>query len=324
MGHFEMNARGMEEILREIPQVREKAVVDIVNGLEVVGDHIRWREGNEGYFLTRLWDGLSGETARRRQNVDRGVQGILEGVSDWLHALQAAQAESDLALTRIAERLLETRQGVMRLQAQHRELRDEVAALDRRLEALIKRSGSEISALRHELSIESAGRRAWNAVSRAGSRWRNPGVGRVPPLLRLLLAADELYWRDFGAFLRLNATDPKDARELVGHAEDTLAKMAADFAASEGSKVVVVDCWLEPLEQAGIPEDWRDAIAYLLEGASPDDQPLVVSAAMSMQGAMEELPDNRPRLVQPPHLGKLAMQETVRRIESDRDKREAA
>lgn len=311
------------ELLEDIPQLREKTVVDVVNGLEVVDDQLRWRDEYLGSFLNRLWDNMIGASARRQQSIDRGAQGVLSGMNDWLHALQAAQAESDIALARVAERLSETRQGVMKLQARHRELRDEVKTLDGRLEAHIGSTEAALSKLHEELALG----RAYDAVARAKERWLHKRYDGLPPLLRTVLAANELYWGRFGAFLRLSGSDGKDVDELIGHARDALGNLAGDLAARServGSGLVIVERWLEPLEDMAVATGWQDAMAYLLEGTPEDTQPLAAAAAMRLQGSQAALPENMPRLVQPSYLGELAVRETVRRIESEQPVKEVA
>ena len=301
------------EVLRDFPQLREKAAVDVVNGLEVVDDHLEWQEEDRGSFLQRLWDGVTGASARRQQSIDRGVQGVLSGMNDWLQALHAAQYKSDIAMERVAKRLSETRQGVMRLQTRHEQLRDEVAALGRLLGKHVDEISNQIS----DLQGESARGRAWDAVARAESRWGSRRFDAIPPLLRVLLASNELYWSDFGAFLRLKGTDSKDACELVGHSQDILANLADRLIGSERSRLIIIERCLESLEDMTISADWRDAVAFLLEGAPRDVQPLAAAAAERLQGSDVVLHDGLPRLVQPRYLGELAMRETVRRIESE-------
>ena len=317
---------GSGRLLEDFPELREKAVVDVVNSLEVVDDHLRWRDENPGSFLNRLWYGMTGASARRQQIVDRGVQDILSGMSEWLHALQGARAESDIALARVAERLLETRRGVMKLQARHGELRDEVKALDRRLGIHIESTEKALADLDEEFRQESARVRAGEAVTRAKERWRHKRYDGLPPLLRTVLAANDLYWGHFGAFLRLNGSDGKDADELIGHARDTLGNLVDDLARSEkvGLDIVIVERWLGPLETNILPADWREAVAYLLEGVPREVQPLAASASMRLQGLKHTLPENLPRLIQPSYLGELAVRETVRRIEFEWRTKEGA
>ena len=224
------------DILDVFPRLREKAVVDVVNGLEVVEDHLRWRDESPNSFLERLWDDLTGASARRQQAVDAGVRGVLRGMNEWLQGLQAAQTKSDIALARVAERLLETRQGVMKLQRRHRELKDEVVALERQLEDHIASTKGRLSNLQQALVVESTRSRAGDAVLLVKERWRTRRYEAVPPLLRVLLAANDLYWGDFGAFLRLKGSDDEDACQLVRDARDVLANMASDFAAAAGEE----------------------------------------------------------------------------------------
>ena len=312
------------EILEYFPQVREKAVVDVVNGLRVVDDHLRYRDENPGSFAGRVWDSLTGASARRQQAVGLGTQDVLRGVNDWLHGLQVAQVESDIALMRVATRLKETRQSVMKLQERHLELREKVAKLERWLADHIASTDDRLSDLQQALDIESARSQAWDAVAGAEARQKNPRFESLPRLMRLLLAANDLYWGKFGAFLRLKGPQDRDACVLIDHARNVLAKMAADFAAGEERESIIVELWLDQLREAVLPTDWRDAIAYLLDDASPGDQPLAVSARMRLESSKEELPHNRPRLVRPSHLGELAMLETVRRIETEWFNREGA
>ncbi|MDE0417113.1 MAG: diguanylate cyclase regulator RdcB family protein [bacterium] len=312
------------ELLDDLPQVREKAVIEVVNNLEVVDDRLRVRDENPASFLERAWDLVTGASSRRQQAVDRGVQGVLRGMNEWLHGLQAAQVESDIALARVAERLQETRDGVMKLQKRHQELKHEVEALDRRLADHIACTEHRLSELQQALAIEGSRNRAWNAVAAAKERLLNNRFKAVPPLLRVLLTANDLYWNDFGRFLRLKGPDDKDARDLIDHARNVLGNMAADFAVGEERESFIVDRWLDPLRDAALPTDWRDAIAYLLDDASPGSQPLAVSARMRLLDSKEELPHNRPRLAQPFHLGAMAMRETVRRIEMEWLNREGA
>ena len=311
------------EVLDSFPQLREKAVVDAVNGLEVVGDHLRWRDEQAGSFFSRLWSGFTGSSTRRQQAIDRGVESVLSGISECLHELTAAQAQSDIALSRVAERLLETRHGVMKLQSRQRDVQQEVFALGRRLTAQIKCLEVKLSTLQKVIRVETARGRAWEAIAAADSRWRSSSFDGVPSLLRAVLAANDLYWGDFGAFLRLNRGNGEDADKLLEHARYTLGNLVDDFAAAEQTDLIIVERWLEPLDDMSVSTDLRDAIEYLLEGTPCDVQPLAAAAAVRLQGSKDALPGNLLRLVQPRYLGELAVRETVRRIESEqRNKKE--
>ena len=305
------------EVLSDLPQLREKAVVDVVNLMEVVGDHLSWRDENPGSMLSRVWDTITGETARRQQALDRSVEGVLNGVKEWLIALQNAQTSSDIAITRVAKHLLETRRFVMALEAKHQHLLEDVAAINQRLDEHIERTEKRLTELREALCLEGAERRAWNAVERVESRWKSGRFDAFPVLLRAVLAANDLYWSEFGAFLRLNGKDEKDAAKLCEHARDTLAALTHDLARGEQQGPAAIEDWLAPLAAADISADRRDVAVYLLEDSPCDIQPLAASAAARLRGPDEALPDNLPRLMLPKYLGVFAVREIERRIAAE-------
>ena len=305
------------EVLEEFPQLRDKAVIDVVNGMEVVGDHLRTRDENPGSMTSRVWDLITGEAARRQQAQDRSVEVVLKGVNGWLIALQTAQVRSDVAIARVAEHLRETRQFVMKLEAKHQQLQENVAAIKRQLDEHIERTDKQLSELRKALCLEGAERRAWNAVERVKSRWESGRFDAFPPFLRAVLAANDLYWSDFGAFLRLNGRDEHDAAKLCEHARDTFAALTHNFAPGEKQGPAAIEDWLAPLAATGISADRRDVAVYLLEDSPCDIQPLAASAAARLRGPDEALADNLPRLMLPKYLGDFAVREVESRITAE-------
>ena len=190
--------------------------------------------------------------------------------------------------------------------------------MNRQLGEHIAYTDKQFSELRKALRLErQLGSRAWNAVARVESRWESEKSQAFPPLLRAVLAANELYWSDFGAFLRLNGTDGRDAAVLRGHARDTLATLVGSFAAEERRGPATIEDWLSPLVAAAISADQRDGAVYLLEDSPREVQPLAASAAVRLRGEDGALPDRVPKLMLPKHLGEVAVREVVRRIETE-------
>lgn len=124
------------QLTKEHPQLSEKALIDFVNGIEVIDDHIRFRETINQNFSSRLWNDLTGQSHLRQQTIDQHISGSLNAISNWLQFLQHTQIESDLAITKVAEKLAETRAGVMRLNAKHNELAQQVNSLLTEFESL--------------------------------------------------------------------------------------------------------------------------------------------------------------------------------------------
>ena len=114
LGDMNHPAIEFDTLIKQHPQLTEKALIDFVNGIEVTDDHIRFREGINQSFSSRLLNDLMGQSHLRQQTLDQHFSQSLDTVSSWLQFLQHAQIKSDLAVNKVAEKLAETRAGVMR------------------------------------------------------------------------------------------------------------------------------------------------------------------------------------------------------------------
>lgn len=92
---------GLDILYAECPQLKEKAIVDFINGMEVNGDLIRVREEVNSGFISRIWQDITGDSHTRQQQIDKNMEAGLHAVSDWLQVLQSNQVKSDLAITTV-------------------------------------------------------------------------------------------------------------------------------------------------------------------------------------------------------------------------------
>ena len=306
-----------KEVLEDFPQLREKAVIDILNGMEVASDHLRYRDENPGTMVSRVWSVLTGGTMRRQQALDRSLEGVLNGIKEWQVAFQEAQPKSDLAITRVARHLHEIRRFEMELEAKHRHLQQDVTAIKQQLAEHKELTDKKFSDLREALRRECTGRRAWDAVGLVRSRWERGTFDAFPAFLRAVLAANELYWSDFGTFLRLNGASEQDAAKLCEYARNTLAALTRNSAAGERQRPRTIEDWLAAPAETSLSADRRDVTIYLLEDAPLDVQPLAASAVTRLHGPDGALPRNVPRLMLPKYVGEFAVREVERRIEAE-------
>lgn len=131
--------RELEDLLEKIPVLQDKHIVDLVNGLEVVKDHIRVRERSNNSFFQRMVDAFSGKSALRQKQIDQNLSTGFESAVVWLEHLQAQQIRSDRALAHVTYKLTETRAGVQKLALRHLELENEVNLLCERMGELEER-----------------------------------------------------------------------------------------------------------------------------------------------------------------------------------------
>src|SRR5690606_11774738 len=95
-----------ETIQQYHPQMTDKILIDLVNGIEVVEDHLRCRNTSSP-FLERIWNVITGKTLHEQYIIDINLKVGLEAVTAWLKDIQAFQAKSDLALSILADKFSE-------------------------------------------------------------------------------------------------------------------------------------------------------------------------------------------------------------------------
>jgi hypothetical protein len=261
----------LNTLTKDHPQLKEKALVDFINGLEVIDDHIRVREKTNNQFFSRIWSDLTGETALRQHTIDQHVNESLKTVVVWLQVLQHQQIESDLAITKVAEKLLETRKGVMRLQEKHHQLAKTVEGL------LIEFSqmDNKVNQLSEKILQVDSRDSAAQQLESVFDKWEAGRLNHYPVLIRLHLVFDELYWGDFGHYCRHYSSE-SDINRLIQQAKDkAVIQLKEDMALSHD----VVWSWQEALarELKNLPNDYQQVIAYLSDDADENLMPMLWS-----------------------------------------------
>lgn len=188
----------VQPLLDNHPQLTEKSLVDFTNSLEVIDDHIRFREGQSGAFCARIWGHLTGEENLRQRRIDQNINTSLNIVSQWLTYVQVAQIKSDLAITKVTNKLLETRKGVMLIKQKQNALDYQVQNILNKIEEM----DVQYHQLNHRIEQVDAGRLAEQQMSAVFDKWKARHFHIYSPLVRLFLIFDELYWGDLGNYCR--------------------------------------------------------------------------------------------------------------------------
>lgn len=263
-----------DTLTNDHPQLTEKSLVDFVNGLEVMDDHIRIREQTNNQFITRLWGDLNGENALRQNTIDQHVTESLKTVSTWLQCLQHQQIQSDLAITKIGNKLLETRQGVMILLEKHNSLHHEVKKI------LISMDGmnQKYSQLSIRLEQVNDGRLATQHSEAVFDKWQAGRLNHYPVLIRLFLVFDELYWGDFGNYCRQCGLEHREIKRLIEQLQNkSLIQLKHDWVNNQLSPLAYD--WQTDTKQSlqNLQTEHRDVIAYLTNNAINDSMPMLWS-----------------------------------------------
>lgn len=252
------------DLLKTYPQLTEKSVIDFVNCLEVSSDHLRVRDQRTSVGK-RLFYLINGESARRQQQIDWSHQTILENTHQWLQHLDAKQASSDLTIGILADKLTETRAGIMRLQERLlqsasttcQELDNVRAALDKQEQSVRDRFNDHEQRLQF-LELKTAAKQQLELLI---SRWREGryavhGLGQ-----RLFLVCNALNWGDFGVWLRKTSAS-EDRDNFIEIVRNQLKEqLKHDSLMVE--PILSVEAWFAPPTTSAASSEHQEILHYL-------------------------------------------------------------
>ena len=108
MNHF--STQTLQDIEQQVPIVSDKVLVDLVNGIQVNQDLIRFRQ-NRG-FIGRLLDGFTGGDRERQILIDINLNVEIQSLHQWVLALSDNLRISNVALEITQTKLLEARNAI--------------------------------------------------------------------------------------------------------------------------------------------------------------------------------------------------------------------
>lgn len=100
----------LEELQRRVPVVGDKALINLVNGIQVSKDIIRYRK-NRGWF-GQLFDKLDGSDNKRKLLLDGNLIAGQEALYRWILELSDSLRVSQVALSVTQNSLLEARDAI--------------------------------------------------------------------------------------------------------------------------------------------------------------------------------------------------------------------
>ena len=108
MQNFE--TQSLQDLQQQVPIVSDKVLVDLVNGIQVNDDLIRFRQ-NRG-FIGRLFDGVTGSDRDRQILIDSNLNVGIRSLHQWILSLADNLRISNIALEITQTKLLETRNAL--------------------------------------------------------------------------------------------------------------------------------------------------------------------------------------------------------------------
>lgn len=261
------------EAFARLPQLADKAIVDLANGLLVTKDHLGEQSKPKGRLI-RLLDSLSGEASRRQHAINASLASQMQVTVLYLKDLEVAQSHSLLAIQKVASHVGTVVTEVTQLGDALVELEEDVASIRR-----------DVEMCRQDLQRVDMEQSATRAVTAIFDHWEAGHWMECSPLERTFLAMDALYWGPFGDCVRV-------AKRAIA---DQYLKIARDKAAArlrgelewDVLRPIPLSNWTEVRRR---PSLLADSVAYLAD-TDNSRQPLCqVIASPNLAEAMPRVP----------------------------------
>lgn len=283
MNHLPL-INSQSEICQLLSCLPEKFVVDFANGIDVVRDQIRV-QNNRTSFSARLYDGFTGQGSRRQVEINASLADGVEGALVWLTELTESVARSNLALTKVNERVASIQNAIARVANYSADTRTQIENLSQQLHVRMDRFSAELIRIAAE-------QRAEQQLERVFNKWAAGRFASFSNAGRCYAALEELRWGAFGDFFR-NAEDQMARNSFLEDLENRLIEqMRTDADLMTATTRVPVDAWLEAPKTRDTITDAPEALAYLGNWSMFDLQPFVYATSQRPL----ELPLGLPRL----------------------------
>jgi YjcZ-like protein len=269
----------LEELQRQVPLVGDKALIDLINGIQVSKDIIRYRK-NRGWF-GQLFDKLDGSDNKRRLLLDGNLIAGQEALYKWVLELTDSLRISQIALEVTQNSLLEARDAIrnqkQRLQKQEAALFELSNQLNQLAEQVSIRLNNLEARMRH-LEVRVAANEDLDQIVTAWAAGQT--YIKLPWALQVALLAREVFSSSVVTY-ELETGDTERYRQLLVNKIIATSKQLPD--SFFGLSDLLDQSWMT------MTKDDQELTAALLEIRSVPQQRLVNTPHLFVIGTTLEL-----------------------------------
>lgn len=248
-----MNDPKAEDISIAIPSIKQKFLVDLVNGIDVSRDRIKFQK-TRGRLLDRLWDSLTGDSYRRQLEINNEIVKGLDNCFEWLNDLTEELTFTNTALLQVSDSLVHVKSDLSEVALFSADTRER---LDR-FEKTINSHLSELEAKIREVDLRERAR--WQMDSLFNS-WEAGLFSDLSPAQRCFLVLTELSWGVFSDYCRIDSLAYSDKEQILKDLKNRLVIcLAKDVEVSSDSRIDAT-VWLG--NGCNNPSLQYDALSYL-------------------------------------------------------------
>lgn len=280
-----MDDKSLKYAIKQQRGLKEKALIDFVNGIHVIDDHIQVLKG-PSTFLSRVWSIVTGDIEQRNLLITTNFAQGMKTVSDWLEDLQKFQAESDLAISLVANTLTDFKVIV----------EQQLGELDVQLQDSFGYFQEQYERLQGDFRRVDLRSLADLQLRYVSKHFSNNRIGECEGFTRALLYLDELRWGDFGRYLREVPDDPASAR-MLEQAYSLLGDAIGDTLGITCRKLLPTVDYIRRLNNE--PEDVKTILGYLYSFKGQLDTPLHSTISQALRDNSKLLLPSLPHVMTP-------------------------
>lgn len=270
------------EVCQILTSIPEKFIVDFANGIDVGRDHLRVQKERTG-LGARFYDGLTGKSARRQNEINASLLDGVEASLKWLTELTNSLATSNLAITKVNDRVNELKLDTAKIANYSVDTRQQ-------LESLAINLDQRCNSIEQEIARIDFVQRVQFNLDQVFHKWQAGRYASFSLSGRCYAAIEELRWGAFGDYCRTNSGKMRNdfINDLANRA---IAQLANDAQCKATSRLDTLN-WLEYPKGRDVLPDAPEALAYMGDWFKEEETPF----AYTISQTPNQLHLNVPRL----------------------------
>lgn len=205
--------KSIEQLQRRIPVVGDKAIIDLINGIQVSKDIIRYRR-NRG-FIGQLIDQIDGSDNKRKLLLDGNLIAGQEALCKWVLELTDSLRISQVALEVTQNSLLEARDAIRQQKQRLQNQEDALIQLSNQLNLLAQKITTRLNNIQarlRKLEVRVAANEDFDHIVTAWAAGQT--YTKLPWAVQVALLAREVFSSSVIKY-ELETRDQKRLRQLL-------------------------------------------------------------------------------------------------------------
>lgn len=217
----------LQELEQRIPIASDKALINLVNGIQINRDLICYRK-SRGFF-GKLFDGSSGADRERQILLDGNLIAGQQALCDWVLELTDSLRISQIALEITQNSLLEARSAIRRQKGELSAQKQDLSMLDSKLDQLTQKVDDQLCTFEcrlRKLELRVAAKEEFDLILadwKAGQTYRD-----LPWIVQISLLIKEVFGSAVIRYELEEIGDPSRYRDLLVH--EILARSERTYA----------------------------------------------------------------------------------------------